>query len=321
KGTGKKTLLFRADIDALPVVEQTGLSYASVNPGVMHACGHDFNTMMVFGAALLLKESEFRGKIYFLFQPAEEDGEGALKVLGDRRWPKEKINAVIGVHIQPVIPCGFIGIKEGELMAAVDRFRVTIHGRGGHAAYPHLCTNPIDIFHSLYSEWLKIAHHEIPPSEARVMTVTAVRAGDRFNIIPETLELEGTVRTLDEKVRRLIYRRMLSVVRMFEIKFKIKIEFRYEFLGSVLRNHPGIVSSLRQTARACGYRVLEIRRPSMGGDDFAEYLKKYRGVYLHIGGGRKGKNEPWHSPRFNPEEKALFAGARFLKDFALRFFR
>jgi len=114
---------------------------------------------------------------------------------------------------------------------------------------------------------------------------------------------------------------MKPLEKLFERKFGIKIEFEYEFIGSVLRNHPAIVAYARQTARACGYRIREIEKPSMGGDDFAEYLKKYRGVYVHIGGGRKGNNEPWHSPRFNPEEKALFTGANFLKDFALQFLR
>jgi len=305
----KRKILLRADIDALPVMEKNKFSYRSKNAGIMHACGHDFNTAIILGTALFLKKENYDRKVYFLFQPAEEEGSGAEKVLKDKNFP-EKIDYVFGVHIEPFIKTGFIGVKEGVLMANVDKFNIEIKGKGGHAAYPDKCKNPIDVFHSLYSDLRKIILEKIPPDEQAVLTVTRVMAGERFNVIPEKLFLEGTTRSLNNKIRNILIREIKKICKKFSRDKDIEIKLNYECLGEYLYNNPQAVKYAKEAVRKTGLKLFIVKKPSMGGDDFALYLKKIKGAYIYVGGGKRENNFPWHSPNFSPDENSIKYGVR-----------
>lgn len=220
-------IALRADIDALPIEEKTGLPYASKHKGIMHACGHDFHTAALLGAAFLLKENQdsLKGKVRLLFQPAEEAGAGAAKVIEDGQL--DGIDAVIGLHNKPDIAVGTVGLKTGPLMAAVDRFKVEIEGKGAHAALPHNGFDPIVGASQLIVALQTIVSRNVNPLQSAILTVGKINGGSTWNVIPDTVVIEGTVRTFDSEVRNQVKQRFLAVTEQISAAFSLKANVKW----------------------------------------------------------------------------------------------
>lgn len=223
---GGPVIALRADIDALPIQEETGLPYASKTPGNMHACGHDFHTAAILGAAFLLKEKEHEllGTIRFVFQPAEEKAAGARKVL--QSGALDGVRAIYGMHNKPDLPVGTIGIRPGPLMAAADGFLVELEGIGSHAAVPEASVDPIVAAAQLVTALQSIVSRNVSPLESAVISVTRLNSGTAWNVIPETAVLDGTVRTFDEKVRNRVVERFGEIVNGVAAAYGTKASLR-----------------------------------------------------------------------------------------------
>lgn len=304
----------RADIDALPIEEQTGFAYASKNKGKMHACGHDFHTTAVIGAAYLLKESqsELHGTVRLLFQPAEETGWGAQYVMKDGQL--QGVEAIIGLHNKPDLPVGTIGVKEGPLMAAVDRFDILIRGKGSHAAKPHMGKDPIATSAQLITALQNIVSRHTSPLQSAVVSVTKIGGGNTWNVIPGEVKLEGTVRTFDLSIRETVKEQMNQIVEHVATAFSQDATITWSPGPPPLRNDEKITKILRETAESQSLRVVHPEL-SMAGEDFASYLQVVPGSFVFF--GTEGK-EDWHHPSFTLDERAIVKAATFLSEGAKR---
>lgn len=304
----------RADIDALPIEEQTGFAYASKNKGKMHACGHDFHTTAVIGAAYLLKESqsELHGTVRLLFQPAEETGWGAQYVMKDGQL--QGVEAIIGLHNKPDLPVGTIGVKEGPLMAAVDRFDILIRGKGSHAAKPHMGKDPIAISAQLITALQNIVSRHTSPLQSAVVSVTKIGGGNTWNVIPGEVKLEGTVRTFDLSIRETVKEQMNQIVEHVATAFSQDATITWSPGPPPLMNDEKITKILRETAESQSLRVVHPEL-SMAGEDFASYLQVVPGSFVFF--GTEGK-EDWHHPSFILDERAIVKAATFLSEGAKR---
>ncbi|MGW9125634.1 amidohydrolase [Paenibacillus chitinolyticus] len=304
----------RADIDALPIREETGLPYASKVPGKMHACGHDFHTAAVLGAAYLLKqkEEELPGTVRFLFQPAEEKASGALKVIGSGAL--ENVRAVFGLHNKPDLPVGTLGIKEGPLMAAADGFVAEIEGRGSHAALPEAGSDPIVASAQIVSAVQSIVSRNISSLDSAVVSVTKLHSGTAWNVIPEKALLEGTIRTFDEGVRSRVLARFREVVEGVAAASGTKASLRWIQGPPPVNNSAELAELARTTADALSYSAIT-PLPSPAGEDFAFYQREVPGLFVFV--GTDGPHE-WHHPAFDLDEAALPVSARFFSELARR---
>lgn len=318
KGANARCIALRGDIDALPVNEKTGKSFASCRSGIMHACGHDANSTMVLGAALLLarQRSKFKGTIKFIFQPNEESSDGATQMIRAGALKGPKVDGIIGIHVYPWLKTGTVGLKYGPMMAAVDKFTVEIIGEGGHGAYPHKGKDAVVIAAQVIQALQTIVSREINPVEPVVITIGVIRGGEKFNILPGSVTMTGTVRTLDEKLHkampRMIEHKIAAITRAYGAGYR----FDYEVLGGALKNNDKFVDLSACAARNLGMKSALITNPSMGGEDFAEYLKTVPGCFLYIG---SGKAIPWHHENFDIDENVLPKGAALLAE-AVRMF-
>src|SRR5215210_5393269 len=239
KGGGSRAIGLRADMDALPIEEATGLSYASTVPGKMHACGHDGHTAMLLGAARYLAETRnFDGTAVVIFQPAEEGGGGGDAMVKDGLMERFGVQEVFGMHNMPGIPVGRFAIRPGPMMAAADRFTITIEGRGGHAARPHDCVDPVLVGSQVVTALQSIVARGVDPLDAAVVSVTMFRAGDAYNVIPQTATLGGTVRTLSEQVRDFCEARVKAVAETVASAFGATARVDYSRGYPVTRNTP-----------------------------------------------------------------------------------
>ncbi|CAH0250254.1 putative hydrolase YxeP [Peribacillus sp. Bi96] len=302
------TVAIRADIDALPIEERTGLPFASKIKGVMHACGHDFHTAAAIGAAYLLKEyqSELCGTVRLLFQPAEELGGGAVHVIKDGQI--DDVAAVIGLHNKPNLPVGTIGIKDGPLMAAVDRFHIVLQGKGSHAAIPQNGKDPIAAAAQLITALQTIVSRNVSPLDSAVVSVTRITGGNTWNVIPGDVILEGTIRTFNSEIREEVKEKFYSIVNHITAAFSQEAAIGWFPGPPALLNHPAVTEMARLSARKQSLHVIN-PEPSMGGEDFAYYLQHIPGTFAFFG---TNGNEDWHHPAFTVDEKAIIKAAYFL---------
>ena len=307
-GTGKAPVIaLRADIDALPITEQTALPYASETPGVMHACGHDFHAACMLGAALLLKEREeaLPGTVKVIFQPAEEVNIGAVRMADTGLL--DDVQMFLAGHTDPRYPAGVLGIRPGPIMAAADHFTVHIKGRGCHAAHPESGVDPIPALAAIISAVQTIVSRQVNPFDSAVVSITRVEAGNTWNVIPETAFLEGTVRVLTDAVREGIRKSLENHITHTAKSFGCEAVFQYELGPSPVLNQAEVCERAAITARELGFSV-EVNPPSMIAEDFSRYLKIAPGALFRIGTGGGFDN---HHPAFTADPAALLPAARF----------
>ncbi|MDR0707910.1 MAG: amidohydrolase [Treponema sp.] len=299
-GGGGTVVALRCDIDALPIAEATGLDYASKN-GCMHACGHDFHLTSMLGAAMLLKQRESRlmGAVKLIFQPAEETVNGAISALASGAL--DDVAEIYGLHTTPDMPVSMIGVSPGAVYAAVGSFTVRIQGKGGHAAHPHECRDPIVAFSQVVSAAQTIVSRQTSPFDTAVLSFTHVEAGNTWNIIPEEAFAEGTIRASGEERFNAIMERLDRICRGVQETCGVQIDFHCELNAPAVNNDRELAEFVKRTAQELGFKT----GPSsltMGGEDFAFYQKRIRGVFWNIG---VASPEPAHNPRFIANPAAL----------------
>jgi amidohydrolase len=326
--TSKPCVALRADIDALPITEQTGLSYASKHPGRMHACGHDGHITVLLGVAAILSKMIGRLNVCvkFIWQPAEEGGGGADRlckagVLDGRIGPK--VAAIFGLHGWPGLPCGMVSTKPGPILAATDNFTATFVGRGCHAAFPHAGVDPIVTACEAVVNLQQFITREMDPTEPGVVTIGRFNAGTAINVIPDTATIEGTARTLSDAARELaeasIRRRCAGIA----AANACELQFQWNVGYPATVNDPHMAEYVAQTARdVLGQgRYLPAARPAMGGEDFAYYLREIPGCFFLIGLCPSGRDEypSLHSDRFDFTDAALVTGMRMFVELVTRY--
>ncbi len=301
-------LALRCDMDALPVTEETGLPYASQVPGRMHACGHDFHTVAVLGAALLLKarEASLPGAVKVLFQPAEEINQGANAFLATGLL--EDVREYYGIHTHPEFQSGTLGIRPGPIMASPDRFSVVLRGRGGHSAQPHRTRDPIPCMAAVIQGAQTLVSRRLDPCTPAVISITHAEAGRTWNVIPETAILEGTCRTMTPEARKEAASYLCRMVRQTAEAYGCEAEFEYTEQSAPLINDAGLARFCADTALAQGFDVRP-QEDTMIGEDFAMYLQHRPGCFIRVG---TGGEYPLHHPRFRADPAALLPTAGFL---------
>jgi hippurate hydrolase len=315
-GTGAHVAL-RGDIDALPIAEATGLPFASVNAGVMHACGHDVHATWAVGAARLLARSPAAGDVVVLLQPAEEVGEGARAMIADGAL--DGVSAVFGGHVDWRFPVGQVVAQEGPLAASTDTFHIILRGRGAHGARPQLALDPVVGAAEMILAIQTIVSRRMDPAWAGVISVGAIHGGKAPNVIPDTVELAGTIRATTPEARRLLQTELASVVA------GVASTHRLQATTNISEGTPPLVN----TAHGASWADVAVRSvlgegasvplgfTNMGGEDFAYYLEQANGCFMRIGAAGPGE-EPVdvHTPRFSPSEDAIFVGAAVLAECA-----
>ena len=295
-GTSSRAIGLRADIDALPMQEFNTFAHASQHAGKMHACGHDGHTAMLLAAAQhFAKHRNFDGTVYLIFQPAEEGGGGAREMIKDGLFEQFPMEAVFGMHNWPGMPVGSFALSPGPVMASSNEFKITIRGKGSHAALPHMGIDPVPIACQMVQAFQTIISRNKKPVDAGVISVTMVHAGEATNVVPDSCELQGTVRTFTIEVLDLIEARMQQIAESLCAAFDATCEFEF------VRNYPPTVNHPAETAfardvmgRIVGPENVLVQEPTMGAEDFAYLLQAKPGAYCFIGNGDGGHRDAGH---------------------------
>ncbi|SFI50453.1 hippurate hydrolase [Collimonas sp. OK307] len=296
-GNSDRAIGLRADMDALPMQELNTFPHASRHQGKMHACGHDGHTAMLLGAAHhLAQHRNFDGTVYLIFQPAEEGGGGAQRMIDDGLFEKYPMEAVFGMHNWPGMPTGSFGVTPGPMMASSNEFEVIVKGKGSHAAQPHKSIDPVMVAVQIAQSWQTIVSRNINPNDPAVLSVTQIHSGSATNVIPDEATLIGTVRTFSLAVLDTIEARMREVAQHTAAAFGAEVEFRFH------RNYPPLVNHVKETAFVVevlqalvgSNNVNPLVEPTMGAEDFAFMLKNKPGCYVFIGNGEGTHRDGGH---------------------------
>ncbi|MEW5908978.1 MAG: amidohydrolase [Thermodesulfobacteriota bacterium] len=304
------TLMIRADMDALPIKEQTGLPFSSVHPGAMHACGHDAHMAMVLGAAFALSKlrDRLKGNIKFIFQPAEEGPGGAKPMIEEGVMENPTVDYAVGCHLWPGSPEGKIGVRAGTIMAAMNRFDIRIFGSEGHGAMPHLCVDALEVGTQVVNALQRIVSRHMNPLKSTVVSVGAFHAGEAFNVIPGEAHMCGTTRTFDLEIWNSWEPRMRKIIQGVCDAMGARFELTFEFGYPPTINDPSMTDLVRRCAeKVVGIENIFEPEPTMGGEDMSYYLQKTKGCFFVLGVGRPGC-VPLHNSRFDFNEDVLLTG-------------
>lgn len=321
-GDGKRAVAVRADMDALPIAEETGLPYASSKPGLMHACGHDGHTTMVLGAAQhLARTRRFNGTVHLVFQPAEEIGadSGAKRMIADGLFERFPCEAIFGLHNHPGYPTGTFMFRSGPFMAASDTVNITVHGRGGHAARPHLAIDPVMIGAALVTALQSVVSRSIDPMQTAVVTVGAFNAGHAANVIPEFARLQISVRSFDAGVRALLEKRIRAIAQAHADAYCATVDIDYVPGYPVVINSEAETRFALQVARELvgDEHAVDQFGPIAGSEDFAYYLQEKPGCFLRLG---NGESAPMlHNASYDFNDANLTIGAAYWTRLVERF--
>jgi amidohydrolase len=324
QGDGK-TVLLRADMDALPILEENEVDYVSRTPGVMHACGHDAHTAMLLGVTRLLldRRDDFAGTVKVLFQPAEESPPGGAKPMIEAGvLENPRVDAVFGIHIAQEHPVGEIRLRSGPAMAAADRFTIRIRGRGGHGARPQTSIDPIVIGAHVVTALQTLVSRAVDPTEEAVVTVGTFKAGEGFNVIPDTAELGGTVRTFNPRNRDLLEERIGTLARGIAQAMGAEIDYAYTRGYPATVNDPDMTELVwEEAAKVVGADNVAESPLMMGAEDFSYFLEAKPGTFWFVGSKNPERGLVWghHHPKFDLDEAALAIGMESMVNVALRY--
>jgi len=295
-GTSSRAVGLRADIDALPMTEHNQFAHASRHAGRMHACGHDGHTAMLLAAAKhLSKHRNYDGTVYLIFQPAEEGGGGAREMMKDGLFEKFPMEAVFGAHNWPGLAVGQFALKSGPAFASSNEFTITIHGKGAHAAMPHNGIDPVPVACQMVQAFQTIISRNKRPVDAGVISVTMIHAGEATNVVPDSCEIQGTVRTFTHEVLDLIEQRMKAIAEHTCAAFDTSCEFEFTRNYPPTINHPAETAFVRQVLTdMVGAANVQEFEPTMGAEDFSYFLQEKRGCYFLIGNGDGAHREGGH---------------------------
>ena len=321
EGPGR-TVALRADIDALPITEENDFEFASRKLGVMHACGHDGHTAMLLGAAKMLvgMREEINGEVRFLFQHAEEQPPGGAGQLIEASV-MEGVDAVIGIHLSSYLPVGKIGLGYGPRGAAADTFEILINGKGGHAARPNKVVDTVAVAAQVVTNLQHVVSRNADPLDNVVLSVTRIAGGTTHNVVPETVEMEGTVRSLQEEAREKVAGTMERVIEGVTAAHGASYSLEYRRGYRPVINDEGVTRVVEETARKVfGKAAVELTPPAMGSEDFSAFQREAPGSFFSVGARNeeKGITYPHHHPRFTIDEDALPIGVKMFVCAALR---